>query len=277
LLELITVIGIITVLLSLAFIGVGHARLASQRVQCANALSNTMKAITQLALEQHGYTGLVGEIVVDSTPSPLSARVGDVERRRYLYLQARGLVDVFNEVVATPHVAAVVHVIGRRSVPPSVQHFSELSLQHDRLVTALTCPANPFDNPITFGNSVRIGDGAPVATGFSQPASFAWNEAVFGFHHDRTYLPRRMRGLLSATSARVALATDVRFLSNGSSFEAIRLPVSLDQSLPAYIGAEALAGWKPVHGTLVNVLYSDGSVEAHSVAELASVLLVGTR
>lgn len=193
LVELLVVIGVISLLIALLLPTLNRAREAANSLACLSNLRQIGAAARLHETERRGFFPLAGEVSV----SPLSpAALGDSQRQRYVYLTDGG-----NERPA-PMPAALSRYLGQTVRLDSPTNMVT-DLNNSGILRLFKCPSQQGALPGRFIQSFSNGWLAPTL-----PSSYIQNEALLGFNSDPT---RRLRGQLN----RVRNSSKVMFVSDG--------------------------------------------------------------
>ena len=206
LIELLVVIGMIGVLVAIAFPALSTVRASSRGAACAAGQREVGRGVVLRAGDHQGYAQLVGTIELPGgDPTRIvdaAAAFGDAARRRYQYFDL-GL------LVGGP--------VDTRLVPPDADLAAYVGDfgGYDRDGRDPLADGSPWRCPEVelkyrqYHSYYRQGGDTNVILADPRPVDFAFNEGFFGLAQDRRD-PRRLRGQLSAAgdSSRLAWLGD---------------------------------------------------------------------
>jgi prepilin-type N-terminal cleavage/methylation domain-containing protein/prepilin-type processing-associated H-X9-DG protein len=192
LVELLTVILIISILIALLLPAMVRARAAAQSLACLSNLRQIQQACLNRSIDHHGYVQVAGLTngVADPGPDDLQ----DPDEKRYLWYDDAGIRR------PAPLQAALAPYLGNRHV--RLDSAANLLADVDQGIVRkiFTCPAQDQPQP-----GIMIAGAAWTAP--LVPTSYVYNEGVLGFE---SFSPHRLRGNLTkaSPSSEIVLFTD---------------------------------------------------------------------
>lgn len=306
LVELLVVIGIISVLVGILLPSLSAARRQAQVVQCMSNMRQVGSALVMHAGEHAGYVPLVGKVNVKVGAydvNYVAAGLGDTDRRKYDY--ALWSANTTSYYVPMPVSAALAPYLSRGRIMPTEDGNKVEAVLNDRggIWKFFMCPSTDSYNKGDYtsgGTTAPLDQGALVmvylnnagspANWWSSNGDYVFNEAVFGY--DYTATARRLGGKLtkvqmpastvlftdgkrrSAASAPGVLADGYLVWSpNLTSKKAASLASSIDGTL---LVADSTSFDYLRHKRKINVAFADGHCEtrAIAVADLGNAYLI---
>jgi prepilin-type processing-associated H-X9-DG protein/prepilin-type N-terminal cleavage/methylation domain-containing protein len=214
--ELLVVIGLITVLLGILLPVAGKLRVRSQSLACQSQLRSIAQAAIARAAETNGYLPLAGRIVVDQThlrPQGLPRGLNDPARRRYAYAPDAGanVLGVPTKEFSASFAQSLLPWLGasRRDVDglgtTDADQFLDARFGELRVFRCSAVASDP-DYESKHAASIRQNilestDGSGWESWWWLPVDYAFNGDLMGFHCDDAYLANRLRGHLAACRA----------------------------------------------------------------------------
>jgi prepilin-type processing-associated H-X9-DG protein len=181
LVELLVVIGIITLLIAMLLPAVTKARQASYRSACQSNLRQIYIAALNCAHEHSGYfpvAGLTNNVDVFLTPDVLK----DTDRKRYTYYEDNGPKPVPLPAALAPYMGYKIRLDSRDNLQADLDN--PLGVRK-----IFSCPSQSDFTP-----GIIIGGGVPRWLGPSFLGSYAYNEGFLDCEAEPT---RRLRGQIS--------------------------------------------------------------------------------
>lgn len=291
--ELLVVIGIISLLLTVLLPVLALARRSARSAVCMNHQREIVRAMLGRAEDHEGYLPLAGTITVrDVTPpnTGLAPLLQDTARRRYDYLESNSSLEPVTGEDVAPTQLSVLKWLSDPDVPERVSELWPWLERggRERVESLFTCPAEPplegSERPsvaLTVGNATGI-------TLWPLVTHYGFNEGVLGFD-DRDPGVRRLRGrkVSIRDPSRTLLTGDMNSANNFITVMTWRPPLDLNA------GVTTLADFLPVEGATVdpvkdqfdrnrhagriNLAFADGHVDGRRIeaGDLQSVRVVG--
>jgi prepilin-type processing-associated H-X9-DG protein/prepilin-type N-terminal cleavage/methylation domain-containing protein len=286
LVELLVVIGIISVLIGILLPTLKGARRQANLVQCASNQRNLIQACQMHAQEHGGYLPLAGSIVMDPMGPGMfnmAAGVNDSRRSRYDYAKVEGT-TTFSFV---PLPGALAPYLGVTNLPSDFYAMDQALNARDGVWRRFMCPDtnalekaklndDPNDTNVVDQGMMMIPQVGTLRLGWwATNSDYGINEGVFGYHYDSRYAQNRVGGHLARVkrSAEVAVFTDAiarKTPVDGSPCGWICWSPSLGGAGAATLG-DAFAGSARAesaenfdrnrHGKRMNIAFADGHVE----------------
>jgi prepilin-type N-terminal cleavage/methylation domain-containing protein/prepilin-type processing-associated H-X9-DG protein len=178
LVELLVVIGIVTVLIALLLPALSGAREHANRVKCLATLRSMGQAAQMHAQEHRGYMPLAG---FQPPGSIWPDRVGDTDRRKYTYYRGEHRGDMGIDFVPAPLSASLGQYMGLPVVLGTRQELQD-SLRSEVVYRHFTCPGDP--EPQT-GSTIASGGWR----GPEEKMSYLYNMALLGLAPTNAGLP----------------------------------------------------------------------------------------
>jgi prepilin-type processing-associated H-X9-DG protein/prepilin-type N-terminal cleavage/methylation domain-containing protein len=231
LVELLVVIGIISVLVSILLPTITSARRQAELVTCTTRLRQLCIATITHAQEHRGYVPLAGELVgspiVDGWgPNRLAGSINDGALKKYSYVVCPPLGGLH---VVIPLPAALAAPLGFVKRPAEDWFIMEEILNDATGVwRAFMCPSTRgADRPrYRWGTTtVPVGqvtiikvNAAGMTYEWSTNTDYAPNEGLFGYHHESRNNTRRLNGNLGwvRRPSQVVMYTDAKGRSSPS-------------------------------------------------------------
>jgi prepilin-type N-terminal cleavage/methylation domain-containing protein/prepilin-type processing-associated H-X9-DG protein len=227
LVELLVVIGIIAILVSLLLPTVTGVNRQAKQVKCTSNLRQITAASLMRAQERRGWLALSGIVVAPPDASGsggLPRGLNDTEQRRYTYAYAPSL-GFAGGVSVVPYPGAIAPYLNFKKALTYNDWYQLDQELNDRngVWKMFQCPAtdsfdkfkkgtNPNDTtPVDQGTmfALSFGTGSAVAA-WSTNTDYAMNEGLLGFHYDRKFEKRYLRGCMS----RVRNPTELMLISD---------------------------------------------------------------
>lgn len=225
LVELLVVIGIISILIGILLPTISGARRQANLIKCNSNLRTITQACLLHANDHKGFMPLAGLVIAAAggyTPDALAVALNDTERRRYTYARAPG-VSPTNLIVPLP--AAVAPYIGIKYLPYDDWYKLDQALndnrgawklfmcpQTDAMEKTRVSPGSSDTTPLGQGTMMVVSMGGTSAFyAWSTNTDFAINEGIVGYHFNPLYSTRRLNGNLT----RVKRTSEVMLFSDG--------------------------------------------------------------
>jgi len=168
LVELLVVIGIITVLVALLFPALSGAREHANRVKCLATLRSMGLAAQMHADEHRGYMPLAGMLTMGMWPD----QIGDASMKKYTYYKGEYRDSVGITFAPAPLSASLGQYMGLQVVLGTHEQLQD-SLRSELVYRHFTCPGDP--EPGT-GSSIGVG----MWRGPEERMSYMYNMRVLG-------------------------------------------------------------------------------------------------